>query len=44
MQVIDTLLGLQFSGRTFLRTPLVAGSRNTLAIDAQVMSVHGHTW
>lgn len=33
-QVVDTLLGLQFSGRTFLRTPLVAGSRNTLAIDA----------
>lgn len=34
MQVVEALLGVQFSGRGFCRTPLVAGSRNTLALDA----------
>ncbi|GFR50047.1 hypothetical protein Agub_g12098 [Astrephomene gubernaculifera] len=33
-KVVERLLGVQFSGRGFCRTPLVAGSRNTLAIDA----------
>ncbi|GIL92948.1 hypothetical protein Vretifemale_20418 [Volvox reticuliferus] len=33
-KVVEALLGLQFSGRSFSRTPLVAGSRNTLALDA----------
>ncbi|GIL50419.1 hypothetical protein Vafri_6548 [Volvox africanus] len=33
-KVVEALLGVQFSGRSFSRTPLVAGSRNTLALDA----------
>ena len=41
--VAESLLGLQFSGRGFGRIPIVAGSRNTLAIDAdgQVGMSHG---
>ena len=34
MQVVEALLGVQWSGRGFRNSPLVAGSRNTLAIDA----------
>ena len=33
-KVVEALLGTRFSGRDFRRSPLVAGSRNTLAIDA----------
>lgn len=33
-KVVEALLGVQFKGRSFLSAPLVAGSRNTLAIDA----------
>lgn len=29
------MLGIRFSGRTFGQTPIVAGSRNTLAIDGE---------
>ena len=32
---MDTLLGVRLQGRLFGRDPIVAGSRNTLAIDAQ---------
>mmetsp|Transcript_13602 Transcript_13602/g.29116 ORF Transcript_13602/g.29116 Transcript_13602/m.29116 type:complete len:631 (-) Transcript_13602:438-2330(-) len=34
-KVVEALLGLRFAGRSFGRSPLVAGSRNTLAIDAE---------
>ncbi|EFJ39861.1 hypothetical protein VOLCADRAFT_108456 [Volvox carteri f. nagariensis] len=33
-KVVEALLGVQISGRSFCRTPLVAGSRNTMALDA----------
>ncbi len=33
-KVVEAFLGVRLSGRTTYRTPLVAGSRNTLAIDA----------
>ncbi|KAK9819733.1 hypothetical protein WJX72_001724 [[Myrmecia] bisecta] len=33
-KVIEALLGTRLKGRSFLSSPLVAGSRNTLAIDA----------
>eukprot|EP00887_Chlorella_sp_A99_P001925 scaffold18.g1925.t1 len=33
-KVVEALLGTRFSGRDFRTAPLVAGSRNTLAIDA----------
>lgn len=33
-KVVESLLGLQLRGRTFGRSPLICGSRNTLAIDA----------
>ena len=33
-KVCESLLGCRFMGRSFGRTPLVAGSRNTLAIDS----------
>eukprot|EP00983_Pelagomonas_calceolata_P015355 487630-Pelagomonas_calceolata.AAC.1 len=33
-KVVEALLGVQFKGRSFLSSPLVGGSRNTLAIDA----------
>ncbi|KAK9838506.1 hypothetical protein WJX81_003780 [Elliptochloris bilobata] len=34
-KVVEALLGTRFRGREFLRAPLVAGSRNTLAIDSE---------
>lgn len=33
-KVVESLLGVQLSGRSFARSPLVAGSRNSLAIDS----------
>jgi len=33
-KVVESLLGIQFKGRGHLSAPLVGGSRNTLAIDA----------
>lgn len=33
-KVVEALLGAQLAGRSFCRAPLVAGSRNTLAIDS----------
>lgn len=32
-QVVEATLGLRLSGRKFNRTPIVAGSRNTLVLD-----------
>lgn len=50
-KVVEALLGVQFSGRSFGRPPIVGGSRNTLAIDSdgQVRSQEGvsfgvHAW
>ncbi|WIA13861.1 hypothetical protein OEZ85_002434 [Tetradesmus obliquus] len=34
-KVVEALLGVKFMGRGFLSCPLVGGSRNTLAIDAE---------
>ncbi|KAI8473148.1 MAG: regulator of chromosome condensation 1/beta-lactamase-inhibitor protein II [Monoraphidium minutum] len=34
-KVVEALLGLQLMGRGFPGTPLIAGSRNTLAIDSE---------
>eukprot|EP00798_Chlamydomonas_sp_ICE-L_P002659 gene2659-17125_t len=34
-KVVDTLLGVQWQGRSFGCDPLVAGSRNSLALDAE---------
>jgi hypothetical protein len=34
-KVVEALLGTRFRGREFGRTPLVAGSRGSLAIDAE---------
>jgi hypothetical protein len=33
--VVESLLGVEFKGRSRLSSPLVGGSRNTLAIDAE---------
>lgn len=33
-KVVDSMLGVRYTGRTFARLPIVAGSRNTLAIDS----------
>jgi hypothetical protein len=33
-KVVEALLGARLAGRSFCRAPLVAGSRNTLAIDS----------
>lgn len=46
-QVVEAMLGVQLSGRRFGQAPVVAGSRNTLAIDAdggvgRRMHVHHH--
>lgn len=37
--VVESMLGVQFSGRNFNSPPLVGGSRNTLAIDSE-----GQVW
>ena len=34
-KVVDTLLGIRLQGRVWGRDPIVSGSRNSIAIDAQ---------
>ncbi|GAB4819656.1 hypothetical protein N2152v2_006702 [Parachlorella kessleri] len=41
-KVVEALLGTRFRGRDFGRVPLVAGSRNTLAIDAEGQVMTGN--
>eukprot|EP00197_Chlamydomonas_leiostraca_P014556 CAMPEP_0202864320 /NCGR_PEP_ID=MMETSP1391-20130828/4611_1 /ASSEMBLY_ACC=CAM_ASM_000867 /TAXON_ID=1034604 /ORGANISM="Chlamydomonas leiostraca, Strain SAG 11-49" /LENGTH=825 /DNA_ID=CAMNT_0049544055 /DNA_START=66 /DNA_END=2539 /DNA_ORIENTATION=+ len=38
-KVVESLLGVQFSGRSFGRAPLVGGSRNTMVLDSD-----GQVW